>query len=438
VYKEIAMEINHNNNNRFLEKDKIREVVIWDETLRDGEQAPGAAFSLQQKIQLAELLDEAGVGIIDLGFPVVSEEERQTVKTINRLGLNARTGVTLRAKKEDIDCALNCGIYRGFIFAPTSQLLIHTRFNMEGNTFKEQVLEVVKYALEMGMEVFFISEDTSRSDLEYIIPYFNELYQCGVDKIMITDTVGIMIPTTMKKLTAYIIENCHPGIKFGIHCHNDFGLATANTLAAIEAGITFPTLTLNGIGERAGNASFEETIMALELIYKVDTGIDLKKIMPLSRMVEQFSGLPVAPNKAVVGFNAFRHESGIHIHAMLKALETYETFPPEILGRKREFVLGKHSGRSLIRSILPPQSIGTEIEDILIDEIKRSDKNGEAKEKMIHQLQQYYMKELGITEDELLNLYHNINARLRPIESSTNIKSGEGTISTGPNRDQRG
>lgn len=393
-------------NQPFIEKNKFGEVLIWDETLRDGEQSPGAAFSIEQKIELAGLLDEAGVGIIDIGFPVISEEEKETVKIINGMDFKAKTGVTIRAKTEDIDCALELGVRRGFIFTPTSHLHIKTKFGVSLEEHKDSAIKAVKHAVDSGMDVCFISEDTSRSDLEYVIPLFNEIIQLGVDKIMITDTVGVMVPTTIKKFVSSIIERCDRGVQFGIHCHNDFGLATANTLTAVEAGVSLPTVTVNGIGERAGNASLEEIVMALELIYKINTGIDFKKIMPLSQKVERYSGIPVAPNKAVVGYNAFRHESGIHVHAMLKALKTYETFSPELLGRRHEFVLGKHSGKSLIRKILrlAPEE-AHELEELLLNKAKSNHHNNEQKEKMYHEIQEYYKRELGITEEELLNLY---------------------------------
>ncbi len=390
-----------------------REVIIWDETMRDGEQAPGVVFSIRQKVELARLIDEAGVGIIDLGFPVVSAEEGEAARTISGLGLKAQTGVTLRAKKEDIDCALGLGIRRGFVFTPTSYLHIKVKFGITPQEHRKSVLETIKYAVNSGMDICFISEDTTRSDPDYVIPLFNEVAELGVDKMMITDTVGVMVPTTMRRFVAGIIAGCPRGTRFGIHCHNDFGLATANTLAAVEAGVVMPTVTVNGIGERAGNASFEETVMALELIYKIKTGIDLKKIMELSQRVEFFSGIPVPPNKAVVGHNAFRHESGIHVHAMLKELKTYETFSPELLGRRHEFVLGKHSGKSLIRNILdkhrcagnPPDD---RLEEILLATLKRNGNNRERKEAFYSSHRDYYRQVLGVTEEEVLRLYREL------------------------------
>lgn len=395
-----------NNTQQFLEENGIGKVIVWDETLRDGEQCPGVAFSIEQKIELARLLDEAGVGIIDLGFPVISEEEKETVRIINEMEFRAKTGVTLRAKEEDIDCALKLGVQRAFMFTPTSQLHVKTKFGVSLEEHRATVIKAVKHALKSGMDVCFISEDTSRSDLEYVIPLFNEVARLGVNKIMITDTVGVMVPTAIKRFVSYIIERCDRDIQFGIHCHNDFGLATANTLAAVEAGVVLPTMTINGIGERAGNASLEEIVMALELVYKIKTGIDLKKLIPLSQKVERYSGIPVAPNKAVVGFNAFRHESGIHVHAMLKVLTTYETFSPELLGRKHEFVMGKHSGKSLIRKVLHLDSPDDhELEELLLAEIKSNHSNSSIREEMYHKIQDYYSKELGLTEEGLLNLH---------------------------------
>jgi len=393
-------------NNQLHKKIFSNEIVIWDETLRDGEQSPGVNFSLEEKTEIAKLLDKIGVGIIDLGFPSTSKEEQKTIRYITRLGLKAKIGVTVRANIEDIKCAIDCGVNTIFLFAPTSKLHIYYKFGMNYEGINNMIFKAIEYAKMHNLDVYFISEDTSRSDFQYIIKLFNQLYDdYGIDKIVITDTIGIMLPFTIKKFVSKIINNCNSNIKFGIHCHNDFGLATANTIAAIESGIVYPTVTVNGIGERAGNASFEETVMILEKIYGYNTGIILKYMNALSSMVELYSGMPVSPNKPIVGYNVFRHESGIHVNAMLKKYETYEPFPPETVGRKRELVFGKHTGRTLIKHTL--KNIGITDEAIIekLYSIVKNTKFEESKKNNIyHLIHDYYKSSLGLTEEQLLNL----------------------------------
>jgi len=387
----------------------MKDIVIWDETLRDGEQAPGISFSLDQKLQLAKLLDKAGIGIIDAGFPSVSKIEQQTIQEILKLNLRATVGATIRTNKDDINLAKSIGLKSVFMFAPTSEVQIKHKFNRTPEDFFKEVVDMFEYAISKGLDITFISEDTSRSSLAQIKPLFNELENLGINKIMITDTVGIMYPGLISQLVHDIRSICKPDTQLGIHCHNDFGLATANTLAAIEAGVTLPTLTVNGIGERSGNASFEETVLALESLYKVNTSIDLKMITEISKIVEKFSGIPIPLNKPVVGHNAFRHESGIHVNALLKEPKTYEAFSPGLINRKHEYVLGKHSGRALIRDIMSKNNISDEtiLEEIL-DNVKSLKEQNEIKKEMLKDIYAYYEKVSGLSEQNLLEKMYKI------------------------------
>ncbi|MGD2072651.1 MAG: homoaconitate hydratase [Candidatus Thorarchaeota archaeon] len=351
------MTLIHDNSVDHIKKNLPKRVYMWDETLRDGEQTPGVFFTLNEKIRIAKLLDEMGIFMIDLGFPSVSEEEKKTVKIIANENLNAKTGVTVRADIEDINDALYCDVDRVFIFISTSPLHMRHKLKLNEESVMKKAVDCVEYAKNHGLTADFISEDTMRSDLNFVSKIFNKVTDFGAEILMITDTVGVAEPDTIENVVNTIKNNIRNKIKLGIHCHNDFGLATVNTLTAVKRGILYPTTTVNGIGERAGNAAFEEVVMALEKIYGVDTRIKTEKLNELSNLVKKCSGVYISPHKPIVGLNAFRHESGIHVHGLLKNPLTYEPLQPEMVGRKREFVLGKHSGTCLIKDILEKEGI---------------------------------------------------------------------------------
>lgn len=361
------MNLIHDNSAEYIKNhDLPRRVYMWDETLRDGEQTPGVFFTLNEKIQIAKLLDEIGIFMIDLGFPSVSEEEKKIIKIIARENLNAKTGVTVRANIEDIDDALYCDVNRVFIFISTSPLHMKTKLKLDKEEVMKKAVDSVEYAKNHGLTIDFISEDTTRSDLNFVTEMFNKVTDCGAEVLMITDTVGVAEPGGIENIVHMIKNNIKNKTKLGIHCHNDFGLATINTLTAIKTGIIYPTTTVNGIGERAGNAAFEEVVMGLEGIYGIETGIKTEKLSELSNLVKKCSGVYISPHKPIVGVNAFRHESGIHVDGLLKDPLTYEPIQPEMVGRKREFVLGKHSGTNLVRNILKKEGISASEEQIKI------------------------------------------------------------------------
>lgn len=379
-------------------------IYVWDETLRDGEQSPGVAFSVQDKVEIARVLDQCGVAVIDAGFPAVSASEREAIAAIVSLGLKARVGATVRARQEDIDLALDCGVREVYMFLPTSPLLMRVKFGACQEEIHQRAIDMAEYAIRRGLRIVFIAEDTSRSDPMFVSDLFSDLYRAGTAACILTDTVGNGTPVSIGRLVSTVRENTPPGLDLGVHCHNDYGLASANTLAAVEAGVQFVTTTVNGIGERAGNAAMEEVVAALEHLHQVSTGIDLTRLFVLSSLVEERAGMPVAPNKAVVGWNAFRHESGIHTEAMITATESYEVLRPEAVGRSREWIFGKHSGRALIKQLLAERQIELPAEDL---EAIKSNLEALAdpgrKHQFILSLRSYYADHLAISTERLLD-----------------------------------
>jgi D-citramalate synthase len=395
-----------------MQNTTAKEIYIIDETLRDGEQAPGVFFSYKEKIKLIEAMEEAGIDTVDVGLPIVSLNEAKNIKNILSRKWNINLAVSIRAKKQDVDVALSCGAREAFLFIPVSDLHLQYKFNTSRQQAEERALQSVEYAVKNGITVDFVAEDTARADMAFIIPLFDRVARAGADKIIICDTVSVLTPAGINDLCLNIKNRMKEKIRFGIHCHNDFGLATANTLAAIEAGVEYPTLTVNGIGERAGNASLEEVVMAAGNLLKVTHHIKTGKLYTLSRLVEDYSGIIIAPNKSIVGYNAFRHESGIHVDGILKNLETYEPVRPDEVGRDRAFVLGKHSGRALVRRLLQEKGIdarAAEVDRIVADvkKEKESDSKG-AFQFMKNIVEVFNQKHLGFDERVFWNIVQRV------------------------------
>ena len=395
-----------------MEETSAKEIYIIDETLRDGEQAPGVFFSCREKIRLIEAMEEAGIDTVDVGLPIVSLNEAKNIKTILSRKWKINLAVSIRAKKQDVDVALSCGAREAFLFTPVSDIHLNFKFATTREEAQDRALQSVEYAVSHGMVVDFVAEDTARADMDFIIPLFDRVARAGADKIIICDTVSVLTPQGIRDLCLTIRQKMKEKIRFGIHCHNDFGLATANTLAAIEAGVEYPTLTVNGIGERAGNASLEEVVMATGNLLKIKHHVNTDKIYPLSKLVEDYSGIIIAPNKSVVGYNAFRHESGIHVDGILKNLETYEPIRPEEVGRDRAFVLGKHSGRALVRRLLQEQGLEAKASEIdrIVADVKRekeSDSKG-AFQFMKNIVEVFNQKHLGFDERVFWNIVNRV------------------------------
>ena len=324
-------------------------VEICDVTLRDGEQTPGVSFTCEEKMAIASLLDETGVEVIEAGFPVVSENEHQCVQKICRMGLESRICCLARALPGDIDAAIECGVDLVSIFFATSDLHMKVKYRCSHDEMLEQALGMVDYAHDHGLRVRFAAEDASRTDPAFLQKMYAAGADHGAEYSGFADTLGYMTPVEMMqfmKETGSTISN-----KLAIHCHNDLGCATANTITAAECGAFQLHTTVNGIGERTGNARLEEVLALLRLKGGVDR-YDLTCLPRLSALVEEYSGIQMMETKPVVGKNAFSHESGIHIAAMLSDPETYEYLRPEMVGRQRQYILGKHTGKKAIEHVI--------------------------------------------------------------------------------------
>ena len=320
-------------------------VRIFDTTLRDGEQTPGVSLSPEKKLNIAKKLDELGVDAIETGFPVISNGERESVKMITSANLNAELCGLTRTNKKDIDAAIDCGLNYIHTFIATSDIHLEYKLKMTREQALEKAIEAVEYGKSHGLQVEFSAEDATRTDREFLKHVFGEVAKAGADRIDIPDTVGYSTPQYIGEITKDAVDATN--LPVSVHCHNDFGLAVANAKSGIQSGAKCAHVTINGIGERAGNASLEEFVMALNSLQfeqKWETNINTKLLYDTSRYVSKLVGISVQPNKAIVGENAFGHESGIHTHGVLNNPLTYEPISPEIVGRTRWLQVGKHAG----------------------------------------------------------------------------------------------
>jgi 2-isopropylmalate synthase len=346
-------------------------VIIFDTTLRDGEQSPGASMNVAEKLRLAIQLEKLGIDVLEAGFPAASEGDHDAVSQI--AGKLERTEVAglARTSKGDIDRAWDAIRHaakpRIHTFIATSDIHMDYKLKMSRDDVVRATVEAVTHAKSLTDNVEFSAEDGSRSDRDFLCKVFEAAIEAGATTVNLPDTVGYAIPEEFSELVKYVkshTPNIHKAV-LSIHCHNDLGLATANTISAINAGARQAEVTINGIGERAGNTSLEEVVMALHTrsnILAASTGINTKYIYPTSRLVTMITGIIVQPNKAVVGANAFAHEAGIHQDGMLKNPMTYEIMKPETIGLSaNKLVLGKHSGRHALSSHLT--ALGYDLSD---------------------------------------------------------------------------
>lgn len=333
--------------------------------MRDGEQTPGVALTREKKLLIARTLDEMGISVIEAGSAITSTGERESIKAVANEGLNAEICSYCRIVKMDIDYALECDVDSIHLVVPVSDLHIRTKIKKGRDSVRQMAVEVTEYAKDHGLIVELSGEDASRADLEFLKALYEDGINAGAKRLCFCDTVGLLVP----ERTTEIFRDFSSSLKapLSIHCHNDFGLATANTVAALAAGARQAHVTVNGLGERAGNASMEEVVMSLEWLYKYDTGIKHEMIYRTSRLVSRLTGVPVSPNKALVGGNAFTHEAGIHVHGLIADKSTYEPMNPEYIGRQRQIVLGKHAGRSSITLAL--KEMGLEADEVQTEEI---------------------------------------------------------------------
>jgi len=337
----------------------MERVIIFDTTLRDGEQSPGASMNTAEKIRLAWQLEKLGVDVVEAGFPAASTGDFEAVQQIAQKIRNVQVTALARTSKEDIDLA--CGALKDaanpriHIFIATSDIHLQHKLKMTRDRVLAAVVEAVRYGKTFTDNVEFSAEDASRSDPDFLCRVFEAAIEAGATTVNIPDTVGYAMPDEYQQLVTHVREhtsNIHRAV-ISVHCHNDLGLATANTLAGIRAGARQVEVTINGIGERAGNTSLEEVVMGIHTRKDrmgLTTGIRTSEIFPTSRLVSMVTGIVIQPNKAIVGANAFAHEAGIHQDGVLKNKMTYEIMEPETVGiSTNRLVLGKHSGRHAFR-----------------------------------------------------------------------------------------
>jgi len=347
-------------------------VYVFDTTLRDGEQTPGVALTPDKKVEIARQLDELGVDVIEAGFPSSSEGDFEGVRRVASLGLRSRVAALARSVRGDVDRALDAGVDRVHVFIATSDLHLQYKLKMSREKALESAVSAVEYAKSHGVEVEFSAEDATRSDPAFLREVFSAVSRAGADVIDVPDTVGVATPERMAELVR-LAAQAAPGKLVSVHCHDDFGLAVANSIAGVLAGAGQFHATINGIGERAGNAALEEVALALKFLYGRKLGIRPELIYETSRLVARLTGIYPPPNKAIVGENAFGHESGIHVHGVLEMPSTYEPISPETVGRRRFFVAGKHAGSHGIEAMLREYGIDVSDDQLrqIVAEVKR-------------------------------------------------------------------
>lgn len=322
-------------------------VIVDDTTLRDGEQSAGVAFNAEEKIAIARGLCELGVPELEIGIPSMGEEEREVMRAIAGLGLPARLLAWCRMCDSDLLAALDSGVSMVDLSLPVSDLMLKHKLGRDRNWALGEVRRLVERARMAGLDVCLGGEDASRADLDFIVRIGEVAQQAGATRLRFADTVGVMEPFMMYEQFRFLSKRLD--MELEVHAHDDFGLATANTLAAVKGGATHINTTVNGLGERAGNAALEECALALKHLHGIDTGIDLLRLPSISEVVAKASGRAVSWHKSIVGEGVFTHEAGIHVDGLLKHRSNYEGLNPDEVGRSHSMVLGKHSGAHMVQ-----------------------------------------------------------------------------------------
>jgi len=352
-------------------------VRIFDTTLRDGEQSPGFSMNTEEKIRLARQLAALNVDVIEAGFPIASRGDLEAVKKVAQEVRTVPIAALARAKKQDVDAAVEAlkpaASSRLHVFLATSDLHLRVKLNMTREQALEAISSMVRHGRQHVGEVEFSAEDAGRTDIEFLCRVCRAAVDAGATILNLPDTVGYAVPEEYGAMFTRVREYLGDpdGVTLSAHCHDDLGMAVANSLAAVRAGVRQIECTINGIGERAGNAALEEVVVALAVrkeSFGVTTGIRLEELFPTSRMLTEITGAQVAPNKAIVGANAFAHEAGIHQDGIIKNPLTYEIISPQSVGvPARSLVLGKHSGRNALREAL--RDLGFEASDAELAEV---------------------------------------------------------------------
>ena len=399
-----------------------KRIKIFDTTLRDGEQSPGCSMNLPEKLEMARQLDRLGVDIIEAGFAIASPEDFKSVQAIASIIKDAKVISLARALKKDIDRAYEA--VKGaahpaiHVFLATSDVHMEYKLRMTREQVLAQTREMVAYAKSLCEHVEFSAEDASRSDRAFLAEVFSTAVEAGATVLNAPDTVGYVTPQEMFDMISYLKQNVRgvENVDISTHCHNDLGLAVANSMAAIAAGATQVECTVNGIGERAGNASLEEIVMGIKTrrdFYGVDCNIDTRQLYRTSKLLSSITGVPIAPNKAIVGANAFAHESGVHQHGMMANRNTYEIMTPESVGiAQTTMVLGKHSGKHAFSERI--RELGFEVE-------------GEALEKAFARFKEVADKKKTVTDKDILALIRTQKTVMMPVYELKSFVINAGT-----------
>ncbi len=331
---------------RFKQGLEKNDVIIVDTTLRDGEQTAGVIFSNQEKLRIAKLLDEIGVHQLEIGVPVMGGSEKAVIRKIAAQGLNCSLMAWNRANIDDVIHSLDCGVDAVAISISTSDIHIKHKLQSSREEVLKRMVEATEFAKKKGLYISVNAEDASRTDFDFLLQFALAAKEAGADRLRYCDTIGTLEPfITYENVARLIAETA---MEIEMHTHNDFGMATANALAGVKAGASFVGVTVNGLGERAGNAALEEVAMALKFLFQKDQDLNTQMFRELSEYVARASGRSLPPGKPIVGDNMFRHESGIHADGVIKYPGTYEIFSPDDVGMERQIVIGKHSGSKAI------------------------------------------------------------------------------------------